>query len=31
MGPVYGMASNIALKGAVQDIQKGLLDIMFKV
>jgi sphinganine-1-phosphate aldolase len=31
MGPVYGMASNIALKGAVQDIQKGLLDIMFKL
>ena len=31
MGPVYGMAGNITLKGAVQDIQKGLLDIMYKV
>jgi sphinganine-1-phosphate aldolase len=31
LGPVYGMAGNVALKGAVQDIQKGLLDIMFKV
>jgi sphinganine-1-phosphate aldolase len=31
LGPVYGMAGNIALKGAVKDIQMGLLDIMFKV
>jgi hypothetical protein len=25
------MASNVTLKGAVQDVLKGILDIMFKV
>jgi len=31
MGAVYGMASNIVLSGAVRDILKGLLDIIYKV
>jgi sphinganine-1-phosphate aldolase len=31
MGPVYGMASNISLRGMVQEVLKGILDTMFKV
>jgi sphinganine-1-phosphate aldolase len=31
MGPVYGMASNVSYKGAVQEVLKGILDIMYKV
>ena len=31
MGPVYGMASNVSLKGAVKEVLKGILDIVFKV
>jgi sphinganine-1-phosphate aldolase len=31
MTPVYGMASNVALRGMVGDVLKGILDLMFKV
>jgi len=31
MGPIYGMASNIALGGAMRDIMKALLDMVYKV
>jgi glutamate/tyrosine decarboxylase-like PLP-dependent enzyme len=31
MGPVYGMASNVDFKGAVQEVLKGILDLMYKV
>ena len=31
MGPVYGMAGNIALRGAVRDIMKMLLDTVYEV
>ena len=31
MGPVYGMAGNIALSGAVREIMKELLDLVYKV
>jgi sphinganine-1-phosphate aldolase len=31
MGPVYGMASNVAFKGAVQEVLKGILDLMYKL
>ena len=31
MGPIYGMASNVALGGAVRDILKDVLDIAYTV
>jgi sphinganine-1-phosphate aldolase len=31
MGPIYGMASNIALGGAVRDILKDVIDISYKI
>lgn len=31
MGPVYGMAGNVALRGAVKDILKTLLDTVYEV
>jgi glutamate/tyrosine decarboxylase-like PLP-dependent enzyme len=31
LGPVYGLASNVYTKGAVQDFLKGLLDLVFEV
>jgi hypothetical protein len=31
MGPIYGMASNMALGGAVRDILKDVLDIAYSV
>lgn len=31
MGPIYGMAGNLALGGAVRDILKELLDMIYKV
>lgn len=31
MGPVYGMASNVDFRGAVQEVLKGILDLMYKL
>jgi hypothetical protein len=31
MGPVYGLASNVALSGLVRDFLKGLMDMLYRV